>query len=125
MIVNKKWVALVTVILVIIIISLIVGLSGNNKEENKEIVKLNDIEFTNITKEYENGITTVRAEAKNNTEETRSVNVKVILKDKEGNILIETEQLLENIEPGEKKLLATGIMGDYSNAATIELSEIN
>lgn len=123
MIINKKWVILVIVLIVGMIIGLVVALSGDKKQEKDEnVLKLNDIEFTNITKEYDEGITTIRAEAKNNTEETKSVNVKITLKDAEGNVVIEAEQYLENIEPGKKKLLATGITGDYSNA-TVELTE--
>ena len=123
MIINKKWVILVIILIVGMIIGLAVALSGNKKEdETQETLKLNNIEFTNITKEYDEGITTIRAEAKNNTEETKSVNVKITLKDAEGNVMIEVEQYLENIEPGKKKLLATGITGDYSNA-TVELTE--
>ena len=124
MIINKKRVILIGVI-ILIIIGIIVGIESNKNRKNKEeILKLNEVEFTNIRKEYEGGITTIRADVRNNTEETRSVNVKIMLKDGEGNVIAETEQELEDIEAGRKKFLAAGIMGDYSNASSIELSEI-
>lgn len=123
---DKKKLILIIIAILLVIggITIIVNM-GNKKESQEEgKVVINEIEFSNITHEYSGGITTVRAIVKNNTEETKNINVKVILKDKEGKVLIETQQKLENIEAGRKKLLAAGIMGDYSNVDKIELKEI-
>ena len=130
---NKKIIILIIVILLIIVT--IVTIIRNTKKgkqnttfENNiatsEII-LQDIEFKNIRKEFNNGITTIRAEAYNNTKEQKSINVKIILKDNTGKELTSMIQSLEGITPEGKKILQTGIVGDYSNIDNIEFKVLS
>lgn len=130
--INKKVVITIVLAIVVIVgIFFIVKNANSNKTEFKgegktqNDIKVNNIEFKDITKEYDNGITTIRANVYNHTKETKSINAKIILKNDKGEELTTMIQKIENIEPERKKLLATGIMGDYSNVSKIEIVEIS
>lgn len=90
---------------------------GNNATSD---VVLERIEFKNITKTYEAGITTIRADVYNNTKVTKNINVQIILKDKNGKEIKNMIQAIEEIEPGRKKILQTGITGDYTSIKDVE-----
>ena len=130
---KKSIVFILTIIAIIVVIMIVVVVIKKNQERKAEFkgnetsseVKIKEIEFKDITKEYSEGITTIRANVYNNGETTRSINVKIILKDEEGKEIGNMIQILENVEPKRKKLLSTGIMGDYSRVSKIEMEEIS
>lgn len=110
------------IVLVIVVIATITNLV-KKKEQTKTTfeegkasssVFVEEIEFKDITQTYENGITTIKANVYNNTKQAKDVNVKIILIDETKKEVKTMVQAIENIEPGKKKLLATGIVGDYS-----------
>lgn len=130
---RKKSIAFIlTILAIIVVIMIAVMIVKKNQEKKAEFkgnetsseVKLKEIEFKDITKEYSEGITTIRANVYNNGETTRSINVRIILKDEAGKEIANMIQVLENVEPKRKKLLSTGIMGDYSRVSKIEMEEI-
>ena len=128
---NKKYLILGIVIIIFIII--IVSLS-KNKDVTETIIeneiasndiKVKDITFSEITKKYQNGITTLSAKITNNTNDIRNFVVKITLKDDNGKIIQSLTQKVENLEPGKIKILSTGIMGDYSNINDICFEIVN
>ena len=120
----------IAVILIIIIIVNVVSNKGtkienktdttieNNKATND--ISVEEIQFKEITKVYDSGITTIRAKMYNTTKETKNVTVKIILKDENGNELKNMMQVVENLEPNREKVLSTGIAGDYSGVKEIK-----
>lgn len=90
----------------------------NNKAKNDVIV--DKVIFSNITKVYDSGITTLKAEMLNNTDETKNFQLEIILKDDDGNAVKSIMQVIENLEPNKTKILTTGIAGDYTNIKNIE-----
>ena len=124
---NKKILFIIIPIIIIVAIATIMIIKNKKErsttfEEDKATseVKLQDIEFKNITKEFNSGITTIRAEAYNNTKEEKSINVKIVLKDDAGKELTNMIQVIEKIPSKGKKILQTGIVGNYSNVKNIE-----
>lgn len=124
---NKILIIFFVVSVIIVVIAMITGKQDKNKEATKEkiAIYLEEIEFNELTKEYKDGITTIRANVYNNTDKNRSINVKIILKDHNGVEIKNMIQKIDNIEPGRKKILQTGILGDYSNVNNIEFYVIS
>lgn len=131
---KKNKIILLLIIVLIAIIIFVIAMRDKTKEETKTTfdgetansnIKIEDIEFTDITKKYEDGVTTIRANIVNNTEETKNINVKIVLKDDEGNEIQSMIQAIENIEPDRKKVLSTGIMGDYTYVKDIEFEVLS
>lgn len=129
---NKKTIIIISIIVVILVIIGVIVISNGNKKKSTTIennVATNEIEiqkvtFSNITKKYENGITTIRAEMINNTNNKKDFTVKIILKNEQGQEVQNMIQIVENLEPNRKKILSTGIMGDYTNIKNIEFEVI-
>lgn len=88
-------------------------------------VQVKNITFENIRKTFEGNITNIKADVYNNTDKMKNINVKVILKDSNGKELKSMIQIIENIEPGRKKLLQTSIVGNYSDVNDIEFKIIS
>ena len=131
---KKKIIILLIIIVLIAIIILMIAMGNKTKEERRTTcegetansnIKIEDIEFTDITKKYENGVTTIRANILNNTNQTKNINVKIILKDENGNEINSMIQAIENIEPDRKKVLSTGIMGNYTDVKDIEFEVLS
>lgn len=131
---KKKIIILLLIIVLIAIIILMIAMGNKTKEERRTTfegetansnIKIEDIEFTDITKKYENGVTTIRANILNNTNQTKNINVKIILKDENGNEINSMIQAIENIEPDRKKVLSTGIMGNYTDVKDIEFEVLS
>ena len=131
---KKKIIILLVIIVLIAIIILMIAMGNKAKEERRTTfegenansnIKIEDIGFTDITKKYENGVTTIRANILNNTNQTKNINVKIILKDENGNEINSMIQAIENIEPDRKKVLSTGIMGDYTGVKDIEFEVLS
>lgn len=129
----KKSIILIIVIIIGVVIGLIT-LNNKNKEKNtttfdgeetKTDVILKDIEFKNIKRDYENGVTSIKADVYNNTKAVKNINVKIILKDESGKEIKSMIQVIENIEPGSKKILQTGIMGNYIEIKDIEFKVLS
>ncbi len=124
---KKELIAIIIVIIIIIFgIFVITNIIKNKNlltfEQNTATsnIIIQDIEFKNITKEYQNGITSIRAEVYNNKDQIKTIHIKVILKDASKKEVASMIQTLKEIEPGKRKILQTGIMGDYSNFKYIE-----
>ena len=131
---NKKF--KIIIISIILVIAIIFAITRINKKTNKTNIELDsnnaiaditleDIEFKDISMSYEEGITTIKANVYNNTKETKSINVKITLKDENGNILKSMIQIIENIEPSTKKLLQTGALGDYTKVNNIQFEVLS
>lgn len=126
--IKKKVIISLILFLVIIAIAIIITKVKENSKtktsfENNiatSTVVLEDIEFKNIARIYEGGVTTIKADVYNNTKTSQDINVKIILKDEQGKEVKSMIQALENIEPGRKKILQTGITGDYTSIKDIE-----
>lgn len=123
---NKKY--LIIAIILIIFVIVIINITGKSNKETtiienniaKTDVKLEEVEFKEITKVYENGITTISAKMNNTTKNTKNITVKIILKDEKGKELTNTMQIVENLEPGKIKILSTGLSGDYTKVTDIK-----
>ncbi len=132
--VGKGSIGVITVLAIIIIIIITIIIMNLNKPKEQEIqiengisketVQLKDIEFSEITSSYADGITTIRAKMHNNSNTAKNLNVQIILKDEEGNQIGEMRQNIENVEVGKEKVFVTGITGDYSNVKDIEMKVI-
>ena len=130
---NKKAIIIILIIVVVILIILgVKNILNNNKNKSTTIennvatseIEIQKVTFSNITKKYENGITTIRAEMINNTNNKKDFTVKIILKNEQGQEVQNMIQIVENLEPNKKKILSTGIMGDYTNIKDIEFEVI-
>lgn len=123
---KKAYVIVALIVIAIIAIAIyIVKINLDRKtsfegENATSDVVLERIEFKNITKTYEAGITTIRADVYNNTKVTKDINVQIILKDENGKEIKNMIQAIEEIEPGRKKILQTGITGDYTSIKDVE-----
>ena len=95
-----------------------------NEKATSEVV-LEEIEFKDITKTYNGGVTTIKADVYNNTNVIKDINVEIILKDANGNKVKSMIQAIEAIEPGRKKILQTGITGDYTNVKNVEFNVLS
>ena len=118
-------VAVLVVIAIVVIITLVVKNRPNTKtsfegEKGTQSVELDKVEFSNITKKYESGITRIEADIGSNAKKTKNLTIEIILKTEEGKELERLKQVIENIEPGRKKRLQTAILGDYSSIKDIE-----
>lgn len=129
---NKKTIIIISIIFVILVIIGVIVISNGNKNKSTTIennvatseIEIQKVTFSNITKKYENGITTIRAEMINNTNNKKDFTVKIILKNEQGQEVQNMIQIVENLEPNRKKILSTGIMGDYTNIKNIEFEVI-
>ena len=134
---NKKiYLYVIGAILLIVIFGVI---TNNNKNKNKVVdvpdvtiqdnkatgvVSVEEIQIKDITKVYESGITTIRANMYNTTDSVKNVTIKIILKDEQGNELKNMVQVVENLMPNKVKVLSTGIAGDYSKVSEIKFEII-
>ncbi len=120
----------IIIILLMIGIVMIILININNKKDIKNTVienniaktdvKIEEVEFKEITKVYENGVTTLSAKMNNTTKDIKNFTVKIILKDEKGKELTNVMQLVENLEPGKIKTLLTGVSGDYTKVTDIK-----
>lgn len=125
---DKKKAYVIVALIVIAIIAIAIYIVKTNLDRKTSFegenatsdVVLERIEFKNITKTYEAGITTIRADVYNNTKVTKDINVQIILKDENGKKIKNMIQAIEEIEPGRKKILQTGITGDYTSIKDVE-----
>ena len=117
-------------------LSLLTGCGKKEEQEppikvntNENVIKDQEVEgltMTNTSLVYENGTTTLVTEVINNTKEDYPVKrIKIIVKDKEGNIittLIGT--IADTIKPGESRIIDSDTPIDLSEAESIEYSVI-
>lgn len=131
---NKKVIIIVVsiVILILAIFGIVQIIQNVNQTEIKmengitdDKVVLNQVEFTDISQKYENGITTIQAKVHNNTNQTKNLKIKIILKNEEQKEIGNMIQKLDNIEPKKEKILTTGIAGDYTDIKDIEFKIID
>ena len=132
---NKKMIIIIiAVILVIVTIVTITRITSKKEDKTKTTfengkaiseVVLEDIEFKDITKIYDGGVTTIKADVYNNTNSIKDINVEIILKDENGNKVKSMIQAIEGIEPERKKILQTGITGDYTNIKNVEFNVLS
>jgi hypothetical protein len=128
---NKKKILILIVIVAVITIVVIFTKNRNRPEtiiENevaKNNVEINKVTFSDITKKYENGITTLSAKMTNNTNKTKKFTVQIVLRDDNGKEVQKLTQVVENLEKDKTKILSTGIVGDYTNIKDIRFELIN
>ncbi len=134
---NKKIFIIIGVVVIIIIaIIVIVNLGKKDEKDIKDSetkivdnngqdnVEVEDIVFSDITKTYDSGITTIRAKMVNNTNATKNVTLKITLRNDSGDVVKEMTQIVENLEPNRVKSLSTGISGDYTNINNIKFEVV-
>lgn len=124
---NKKLLIISAIIITILIIAIIFLTKNKNTTETTienntatNDITIDKVTFSDITKVYENGITTLSAKIKNNTNKTKNFTVNITLKNDQGEIVQSLTQVVENLEAGKSKILSTGILGDYSNIKDIK-----
>lgn len=122
---NKKLLIISAIIILIIAIIFLTKNKNNTETTIENNTATNDITidkvtFSDITKVYENGITTLSAKIKNNTNKTKNFTVNITLKNDQGETVQKLTQVIENLEAGKSKILSTGILGDYSNINDIK-----
>ena len=128
---NKKKILILIVIVAVITIVVIFTKNRNRPEtiiENevaKNNVEINKVTFSDITKKYENGITTLSAKMTNNTNKTKKFTVQIVLRDDNGKEVQKLTQVVENLEKDKTKILSTGIVGDYTNIKDIRFKLID
>ena len=137
-IVNKKRFGIVIGIAILVIVAVIaitMALLNSNKEvtntqfsEDEKVatndIVVEDITFSNIHKQYANGVTTIKATVSNNTKKTKTITIKILLKDDAGNVINEMMQVIEDIEPRIEKVLTTAVTGNYSYVSNIEFQVV-
>jgi uncharacterized membrane protein YhiD involved in acid resistance len=129
---NKKIITMV-ILLIILFTSMLIVTVKNNKEKIKDQpstkisnnkadndVTVDKIIFSNITKVYDGGITTLKAKMLNSADKTQNFKLEIILKDDNNKEVESVIQIIENLEPNKAKILTTGIAGDYTNIKNIE-----
>lgn len=130
---GKKQIIILSVVFVVIAIIITMFLLLKTKSNNKtsfdgenaiDVVELEKVEFSNITKKYENGITTIEADILSNNKNKKDLIIEIILKDDNLEEVERMRQVIENIEPGRKKRLQTAILGDYSSIKDIEFKVV-
>lgn len=122
---NKKLIIIIAIIVLIVVIVFLVKSKDTTETTIENNIATSDIEidkvtFSDITKVYENGITTLSAKMTNNTSKTKNFTVNITLKNEKGEVVQSLTQVVENLETGRSKILSTGIMGDYSNIKDIK-----
>lgn len=128
---KKKTFIVISVAIVIMVIIILIFINNNNKNKNQPSTIIKDgksdsdvivdkITFSNITKVYDGGITTITADMVNNTTENKNFKLEIILKDEDGKEVKSAIQVVENLEPDRKKKLTTGIAGNYTNIKEVE-----
>lgn len=128
---NKKNIFIGIAIVIIIVAGVILVKSKDTPEttiENEVAIKdveVDKVTFSNITKKYEKGITTLSAKMTNNTSKTKNFTVNIILEDDNGKEVQKLTQVVENLETGKSKILSTGIMGDYSNIKEVKFELVD
>lgn len=128
---DKKYIFIAIIIVTIIVVGVFLVRTKDTSETTIENeIATNDVEvdkvtFSNITKKYEDGITTLSAKMTNNSSKTKNFTVNITLKDDNGNTVQKLTQVIENLETGKSKVLSTGIMGDYSYIKDIKFEVIN
>lgn len=132
---KKKNLVILVIAAIVIIVTIVAIITMTKKEDNTKTtfsnnsatsdIVLEEIEFKNITKEFKDGVTTLRADVYNNTKQEKSINVKIVLKDSEGKELTNMIQSIESIIPNGKKRLQTGIVGNYENVDNIEFKVLS
>lgn len=133
MINDKKKMLILGIVITIMIGIILVMFIRNNNDEVKDKpnttiedgkadndVVVDNVTFSNITKIYDGGVTTLSAEMLNNTDKTKSFKLEIILKDDDNNKVKSVMQIIENLEPDRIKILTTGIAGDYTSIKNIE-----
>lgn len=129
---GKKIVVVISAAIIIILIILVVFIKNSNdktKDQPSTIIEdteadsdvvVDKVTFSNIKKVYDGGITTITADMLNNTTATKNFKLEIILKDNDGKEVKSIMQVINNLEPDMKKVLTTGIAGDYTNIKNIE-----
>ena len=131
---KKKGISLI-VLVIVAVIAIVIAVLNSNKEvtntqfsENEKVatndIVVEDITFSNINKEYANGITTIKAKVSNNTNKTKTITIKILLKDETGKVINEMMQVIEDIEPRIGKVLTTAVTGNYSYVSNIEFQVV-
>lgn len=134
---NKKIFIIIGIVIIVIIAIIVIVNLGRKDEKSvkesetkivdnnaKDNVEVEDIVFSDITKNYDSGITTIRAKMTNNTNSTKNVTLKITLKNDSGDVVKEMTQIVENLEPNRVKTLSTGISGDYTNINNIKFEVV-
>ena len=123
-------------IIIIIIGVVIIGILSRSKKADENVgtsfngtqatsdVEIDDVTFSEITKVYEDGITTLSAKMMNNTDEIKAFKIKISLRDDNGNEVQNMIQVVEDLEPGRAKVFTTGIMGDYSYVENVSFEVV-
>lgn len=122
---SKKLLIIIAIIILVVVIVFLVKPKDTTETTIENNVATSDVEidkvtFSDITKVYENGITTLSAKMTNNTSKTKNFTVNITLKNEKGEVVQSLTQVVENLETGRSKILSTGIMGDYSNIKDIK-----
>lgn len=122
---NKKLLIIIAIIILVVVVVFLVKPKDTTETTIENNVATSDVEidkvtFSDITKVYENGITTLSAKMTNNTSKTKNFTVNITLKNEKGEVVQSLTQVVENLETGRSKILSTGIMGDYSNIKDIK-----
>lgn len=93
------------------------GTRLNNSSKLNETKQIKNYEISNIQLAYRDDSTVLLATVKNNSSSaTEKRNVKIVLKDKEENTIIEIPGIISNLQPGETTQLNCGITIDCTDA---------
>ena len=124
---DKKILLVVFILIIIVVITTMIirnnkgDSSGDNNEKSKIVI--DGMEIYDITKKFENGITSVNACVKSNLK--TSANLKIILKDNTGKEVASIIHIVEGLVPEKEKKISAGITGDYSQIEDIEFVVIS
>lgn len=97
-------------------------INANTKENIIKDQKVGDLEFTNTSMIEKDGINTLTTTIINNSNETKNIQTfKILIKDREGNVVDELLAYVgDDIKPNESKLVTTSITSKLSSAYSIE-----
>lgn len=100
------------------------GVKENTSESIKAEQDLDGIKISNADITYENGVSTIKADIKNDTgkdiEEVGVINIKI--KDSEGTVVREMSTYIMGLDVGETKEIDASVTSEIVNATEIEFS---
>lgn len=83
-------------------------------------VIVSDVTFSDVNLDYEDGVTTLTANMKNNTKDVKNFTLNIILKDEANNEVKKLRQIVENLDSNKTKVLEIGILGYYKDIKNVE-----
>lgn len=121
---------LIKITFMLLAIMLVTGCSCEKKSQSETSISsdgtatidviVSDVTFSDVKLDYEDGVTTLTANMKNNTKDVKNFTLNIILKDEANNEVKKLRQIVENLDSNKIKVLEIGIFGYYKDIKNVE-----